>query len=371
MALPASGSISFSQISNEFGLPSGRNLGAYRINQSVGTLSNLPLDNGIPQSGDIRFSDFRGKRLNIVVDFHSIENDTTRRDAKNRYDNNGVTVIGGFRSRPGSSSGTKVYINVNRRIGSDKGGRNNVALRTGSWDSDTQLITIIGPSGSLMGAGGDGGNGGSFGATISRYNPNNGQSGTAFAIGNIAAGQGGQGSSALGIQHPTTVINQGVIRAGRGGGGGGGSGSGVDFHDTQDCSNRRTSPLVGGGGGAGGSGLPAGDGGKFGNYLSRLANKSRGSTTMPTSGTSASATVDGQGGSGGVVVPQDFDKCSRKIASSGSGGTAESDGGNGDNAYTSRGLGGNRGYGVIISSSGSLVGGSISGNAADGDTVYV
>ena len=44
MALQASGSISASQISNEFGLPPGRNLGAYRVSQSVGSLANLPLD---------------------------------------------------------------------------------------------------------------------------------------------------------------------------------------------------------------------------------------------------------------------------------------------------------------------------------------
>jgi hypothetical protein len=162
MALQASGPISLGQIRNEFGPISGpASFGAYRVNQSVGTLSNLSLDTGVPKPGEqISFSNFYSKRLNVVVDFHSIANDTTRRNARDRYNDNGVTVIGGFKSRPSSSSGTKVYINVNKRIGSDKASRNNVALRTGSWDSNTQLITVIGSSGSLYGAGGDGGAGG-------------------------------------------------------------------------------------------------------------------------------------------------------------------------------------------------------------------
>jgi hypothetical protein len=202
MALQGSGSISFSQIANEFGLPSGRNLGAYRISQSVGTLSNLPLDSGIPQSGSISFSSFYGKRLNMVTDLFSIPQNSSRRVARNRYNNNFVIVIGGFRSRPSSSSGTKVYINVNQRIGSKKGNIFNVALQTGSWDSNTELIMVVGPNGSLMGAGGNGGNG------------STGKGGDAIS-----------GTSALGIQYTATIINQGLIFGGRGGGGGGGGGT--------------------------------------------------------------------------------------------------------------------------------------------------
>jgi hypothetical protein len=52
MALQSSGAISFSQIANEFGTPSGKNLGAYRISQSVGALSNLPLDSGYSSIGN-------------------------------------------------------------------------------------------------------------------------------------------------------------------------------------------------------------------------------------------------------------------------------------------------------------------------------
>ena len=49
MTIKASGSpLSFSEISTEFGLPPGKNLGAYRVSETIGTLSNLPLDTEIP-----------------------------------------------------------------------------------------------------------------------------------------------------------------------------------------------------------------------------------------------------------------------------------------------------------------------------------
>ena len=47
MTLQASGAISFGNIANEFGLPPGRNLGAYRVSKTVSDLSNLPLNVGI------------------------------------------------------------------------------------------------------------------------------------------------------------------------------------------------------------------------------------------------------------------------------------------------------------------------------------
>ena len=342
MALQASGPISFSQIANEFGLSPGRNLGAYRISQSVGTLSNLPLDSGIPQSGSISFSNFYGKRLNMVTDLFSIPQNSSRRVARNRYNNNFVIVIGGFRSRPSSSSGTKVYINVNKTIGSAKGNRNNVALRTGSWDSDTQLITVIGSGGSLYGAGGDGGAGGGIPG---------------------AAGQGGQGSSALGIDYPTSITNQGTIFGGRGGGGGGAGGWGFTFADSQDgCEGRRDQTLrIGGGGGAGGAGLPAGNGGPA-NTQSALAR----SATANFAGSGSSGTVNSNGSGGGGGSTSGGQGCNGH-ASSGGGGNIESGGGGGNVNYGGEGAGGQRGYAIIIGSGGSII--SYTGNAASGDTV--
>ena len=79
MTIKASGSsLLFGEIVNEFGLPSGRNLGAYRVSQNVGTLTNLPLDAGVPQSGTIKFSDFYSKKLNIVVNYTAIPDLTDR-----------------------------------------------------------------------------------------------------------------------------------------------------------------------------------------------------------------------------------------------------------------------------------------------------
>ena len=62
MALQASGTISFSEIATEFGYPTDNKFGNYRVSDTVGALSNLPLDSGIPQSGEIKFSDFYTKR---------------------------------------------------------------------------------------------------------------------------------------------------------------------------------------------------------------------------------------------------------------------------------------------------------------------
>ena len=321
MALQGSGSISFSQIANEFGLPSGRNLGAYRISQSVGTLSNLPLDSGIPQSGSISFSNFYGKRLNMVTDLFSIPQNSSRRVARNRYNNNFVIVIGGFRSRPSSSSGTKVYINVNQRIGSEKGNIFNVALRTGSWDSNTELIMVVGPNGSLMGAGGNGGTG-------------NGGSGT-------------PGTSGLGIQYTTTIINQGLIFGGRGGGGGGGAGVFKRCGRNQrGCKGGQIFFLTGGGG-AGGRGFPAGGGGGGGNAGSSGTIDSNGSGGAGQFGQGSSAGFSGTSGAGGA------------IEQSGQSGNA---GGGGS--------GGQRGYAIVISpgagysysGSGTLGGSAVSGN---------
>ena len=160
MALPASGQqISANQISDEFGRNATGNsmsLGGYRLTQSVGSLSFNGIDSGVPTSGEIKFSDFHSKRLNVVVDFHT-GGQESRQNAKSRYNNNSVTVIGGFRGR--KEAGSKILIHVNKTIGSAKGSQNNVALRTGGWDSDVVLSVDVGSSGRLYGAGGDGGEG--------------------------------------------------------------------------------------------------------------------------------------------------------------------------------------------------------------------
>ena len=259
MALQGSGQISFSQIENEFGQNGERSLGDYRTSQNVGELSNLPLDSGIPTSGEIKFSDFYSKRLNIIVDMHS-GGDEFRKSAKNdKWNNNNLTVIGGFRSK--KEDGSKIIVHVNKKFGSDKSSVTNCAVRTGSWNSSSTIQVDIGGEGQILGAGGDGGQGG---VCLGTGSP------------------GGTGTSGLGIDHngvTVNVLSGGIIRAGFGGGGGGGGG-----RQTDKGSDRRAS----GGGGGGGAGFPAGNGGQPGNGC---ANGS--------SGSSGNETTAGDGGGGG------------------------------------------------------------------------
>ena len=169
MAVKASGSsLAFSEIEAEFGQNSDRDLGEYRVSQTVGGLSNQPLDTNIPQSGAIKFSDFYSKRLNVVIDYHSGSTENRPSDARTKYQAGSTsgnrTVIGGFRDRiSGNSSGSKVRIHVNKTIGSAVGNVNNCAVRTGTtWEPGTVLSVEVGSSGLISGAGGDGGNAGKY-----------------------------------------------------------------------------------------------------------------------------------------------------------------------------------------------------------------
>ena len=279
MAIKSSGSpnppLSFSEIEAEFGSNGTRSLGSYRLTQNVGSLTNLPLDSGIPTSGTIKFSDFYSKRLNVVVDCFS-GGDETRTIAKNdKWNNNQLTVIGGFRSQ--KEGGSKIIINVNKKICSDKSAVTNCALKTGSWDSTAVVQVDVGSSGRILGSGGDGGRG---------------------ANGIDSSGQAGfNGSSGLGIEVNNCTVNVasgGIIRAGFGGGGGGGGDQQVDKGE-----DRRAS----GGGGGGGAGCPPGAGGPRGTTGSLGSNGSAGTETSGGSGggrgNNENQAYGGRGGDGG------------------------------------------------------------------------
>ena len=361
MTIKNSGSqLSFSEIEDEFGNNPGRSLGQYRRDDPSGnfdnaspsgsSLSNLPLDTGIPTSGEIKFSQFYGKQLNMIVDYFA-DTGTSGGEANNvlnrqdngantmaatwRYNNQSerVKVVGGYRSRPtgtvsgyslSSSSwqgGKKVFINVNKQIGSSKAAsdsdRNNVALRTGNWPSGTTLQIDIGSSGRIQGAGGNGRQGAANSGTPSQ----------AFT-----------GTSGLGIEYPAQINNSGTIRCGYGGGGGG-AGSWSDPNKNPRDFGRS------GGGGGGGAGIPVGFGGPenaggYGNCgkgkdLSDQAGRGK-------AGTDATFDANGTGGDGG---------------DHGEGGGEAGDGGNGgdrNDASTSGSPGGQpgtNGYGLIFSSS--------------------
>ena len=318
MALQGSGQISFSQIENEFGQNGERSLGDYRTSQNVGELSNLPLDSGIPTSGEIKFSDFYSKRLNIIVDMHS-GGDEFRKSAKNdKWNNNNLTVIGGFRSK--KEDGSKIIVHVNKKFGSDKSSVNNCAVRTGSWNSSSTIQVDVGGEGQILGAGGDGGQGG---VCLGTGSP------------------GGTGTSGLGIEHngvTVNVLSGGIIRAGFGGGGGGGGG-----RQTDKGSDRRAS----GGGGGGGAGFPAGNGGQPGNGC---ANGS--------SGSGGNETTAGDGGGGGNNGNQAYGATGGEGGQFGEaangGGSAQAGGGSGggDGAAIRR----NSGFSVTINNSGTIQG---------------
>ena len=242
-----SGQISAQDIMNEFGEHSGKmRMSDYRVSQTVGELT-LNIGDGVPSSGAISFDSLRNKRLNIVVDYYGDNANLNRTDngdatmnAKTRYDtqNDRVVVIGGKKSKPSNTAPHRVRIHVNQNIGGKSGEINTVALRTGSWNSGTDVIVDVGGEGAIYGGGGAGGQGGDV---------------------DTSGHAGEDGASALGIDHNGTTVNVasgGLIRCGFGGGGGGGAGR------QNDKGSERT---VGGGGGGGGQGYPGGAGGSEGN----------------------------------------------------------------------------------------------------------
>ena len=261
MTLQSSGNpISFDQIRGEFGNGTNR-LGQYRRddgsfgNKNNGDLTDMPLDTNIPTSGQIKFSDFYGKSLNVVVNYHTSDENRPEH-AHDRYsansDSTGTSignwnVVGGYRNPPTNSGGTKVKIHVNKTIGSANDTNENIcALRTGAeWSTGTMLSVDVGDSGRISGGGGNGG----------------------AAGGNAASGNDGQeGTSGLGIQYGTdaneTTVNLnsgGVIVCGFGGGG---AGAGAADSDDEGFLNFEDEDHVGSGGpGGGGAGVPAGSGG--------------------------------------------------------------------------------------------------------------
>ena len=245
MAVKASGNpLAFSEIETEFGQNNDRDLGEYRVSQTVGGLSNQPLDTNIPQTGEIKFSDFYSKRLNVIIDYHSGSSENRPDDARTKYQaaskSGNRTVIGFPATKDrisGDSSGSKVRIHVNKTIGSAVGNVNNCAVRTGSFETGTVVTVEVGSSGAIYGAGGNGGEAGT-------------------SDGDASGDNGGSGSSGLGVQFSgTTVINNGVISAGYGGGGGGG-------YRKVEREESFGGPVyaAAGGGGGGGQGLPAGEG---------------------------------------------------------------------------------------------------------------
>ncbi len=269
MTIKASGTqLGFQEIEAEFGAQSPRSLGSYRHTQTVNGLVFNGIDSGIPTSGEIKFSDFYSKSLNIVVDCFS-GGDEFRINAKNNKWNNNSIVIINPSTVSKKETGTKITIRVNKKFGSDKSQDTNCALRTGTWNNPASVVVDLGSNAKILGAGGNGGRG-------------------ADGITNPGVA-GGDGSSGLGIEHQGTIVNYrsgSVIRAGFGGGGGGGGGRETSKNDRR----------AGGGGGGGGAGFPFGTGGLGG---TPLAGTDPGGSSIGSPGGDGTETTGGNGGGGG------------------------------------------------------------------------
>jgi len=366
-------------IEEEFGPNPGRSLGQYRredpsrvsalnpnglLNNSspIGSsLSNLPLDVGIPNNGEIKFSDFFGKKLNMVVDYYSGTQQIKASGANTlaatfRFRNSPalVKVVGGFRSKPNSNvnnsyvltssewqGGKRVLVNVNKTIGGNKDGDiSDVSLRTGNWPTGTELQVDVGTSGNIRGAGGNGGN----------ASPGLQQS---------KGEDGGNGTSALGIEYPAVINNNGTIRCGFGGGGGG-SGAACNPDDKSTTDFGRS-----GGGGGGGAGLPAGGAGQGGTGGFNGPNPKNGSPgdagNLNNGGDGGDAPSHGganggPGGAGGDI---------QDAAAAGTTGTQDRAGA-GYKAPGSGGPAGSNGRGVLYSNGTVQAGSTFSGNPVGG-----
>ncbi len=231
--------ISARNIKDEFGQKGSTwNIKDYRRSIQRGGV-NWPVDDGIPTSGTIKFSDFHSKQHNIVI---LMSGGTGYRQTilgnKSSIDS---TAYRGTNSGVRRTSKNIVYII--KTIGSARSDnhRNTCALRTenknrwyGGNPRGGKVIIRIGNGGRIYGAGGEGGRGGAY---------------------DEEGGRGGNGTSALGLEvnvESVTVDSGGVIVAGSGGGGGGGGAR-------EDSRKKRK---AGGGGGGGGAGLPSGEGGR-------------------------------------------------------------------------------------------------------------
>ena len=338
MALQGSGRIKYSEIIAEFGTPTNGGLGEYRLSggEDVGALQNIPLDVGVPTSGEIKFSDFYGKRLNQIVDLYSSSVDETfRQDAKDRWEDGEVHVVGSTKTsktKPPDTTDDRVIIHINQQIGSSKSKQKHCAVRTGKWDSGTILEIEVGPNGGIYGSGGNGGKGGKA---------KNGD-----------GGNGGTGSSALGIEYACTINNLGVIQAGYGGGGGGGG-----RKQTTNGGKKKPTKKHGstGGGGGGGAGFPAGNAGLCPDDAFGKGTNGADGAAGTLSGYASGGTGGNYGGDGGSSSPVNntktkaFDGDDAAGKNSGDGGT-----------------GGNNGYAIITNQSSAP---SISGNSVTGRTL--
>ena len=111
MALQSSGSITARDIAIELGYTQGAEtkIGDYRLNGGQDfTGVKLPVSEGVPTSGEIKFSDFYDARRTLVVDYHSGSPESFPENAKDRFTSRSKVVVGGFVGNDNDTSGKKL-----------------------------------------------------------------------------------------------------------------------------------------------------------------------------------------------------------------------------------------------------------------------
>lgn len=314
------GQIKASDIVSEFGSSSGSSnnisMGAYRVSQTIAGRS-WSLDEGVPSSGSISFSQLQGKTLNVVVDYSGA--DEFRVDASTKYSNG--TVVGGFKTLPTRTgvTQTKKVINVIRKtIGAETDSSGQAtALRTGSWDSSTTLLKfIISSSGEIIGAGGKGGD---MDQTVTG-------NGTFFtATGTLQNGQPGTHAFGASVNCEVIVESGGRIQGGGGGGTAGQTGA-------SNPNDNQWDPYADGGAGGGGAGWPVGEAG----LITRAKGGGRyiNASVAASNGNPGTKYIGGDGGTGraGDATPGFY----MQMEAGGGGGGGGPTPGNGSSNYFSK-----------------------------------
>lgn len=239
MTLPASGPISFNAINVELGQAGTTTA---NINQaSYRTLAGVP-------SGTISLGNFYGKSNRVAISLTA---------SGNNYDV--------YANRGGSyTAGTSdLTVTVPGTVGSANTG--SYAMLVPSSFSPGDTVTIVN-NGVIQGAGGAGGAGANSPSTSA-----------------IPGSGGASGGSAVYVNRPVTIQNNGTIASGGGGGGGGGG-----YYNNSGGKSPQVS-YFGGGGGGGGAGTNGGGGGGAGT----------GQNNQATSGGPGTSSAGGGGGLGG------------------------------------------------------------------------
>lgn len=298
MPIPGPGTaISMNTIATEFGGTVPHSLSEYY--RGGGLVPNTPTNAAIPTSGQIAMGNFYGASNRVSIPI-TISANTYNYDV---YTNRGPTYS------PGISDIT-VTVNPGVTVGSTTTPAYAMLVPNAFNPGDT--VTIVN-NGVIQGMGGGGGAGGLGRSAPRVVNPGS---------------PGASGGSALYVNRPVTVTNNGTIAGG--GGGGGGGGAAVDA-----TAPAKTQNALGGGGGGGGAGFNGGGGGTGGQGITQ-GQAPFGRPGSP--GGSGTSPAGGGGGAGGAPAP---------TATSGSGGS-----GGGRGATGSTGGSGSSTSGSPASSSG-------------------